>query len=127
MKVLVVDDSAQVRARLAALIREIDGVAAVEEREDAEGAVAHVLEGRPQLVILDLHMPGGSGIAALQRIKSTPGAPVVVILTNDPADLNRRRCLGRGADFFFDKAREFDRVIDVVSSLLRRDSDEGST
>jgi DNA-binding response OmpR family regulator len=72
-------------------------------------------------------MPGGSGIAALQRIKSIPAAPVVVILTNDPADFNRRRCLGRGADFFFDKAREFDRVIDVVSSLLRRDSDEGPT
>jgi DNA-binding response OmpR family regulator len=126
VKVLVVDDSAQVRARLAALIREIDGVV-VDEREDAEGAVAHILAGRPELVILDLHMPGGSGIGALQRIKSTPAAPVVVILTNDPADFNRRWCLGHGADFFFDKAREFDRVIDVVSSLLRRAADDGGT
>jgi DNA-binding NarL/FixJ family response regulator len=126
VKVLVVDDSAQVRARLAALIREIDGVVAVDERQDAAGAVAHVLAGRPHLVILDLHMPGGSGIAALQRIKSTPAAPIVVILTNDPADFNRRQCLGRGADFFFDKAREFDRVLDVVSDMVRRAADDGN-
>jgi DNA-binding NarL/FixJ family response regulator len=125
VKVVVVDDSAPVRARLAALIREIDGVEAVDEEQDAEAAVSLVLAGRPELVILDLHLPGGGGIRALRRIKSTPTAPTVVILTNDPGDFNRCQCLARGADFFFDKAREFDRVLDVVSEMHRRAADEG--
>jgi DNA-binding NarL/FixJ family response regulator len=116
----VVDDCANVRARLAALVREIAGVDEVDERQDADGAVAHVRAHEPDLVILDVHMPGGSGIAALQRIKSEPGPPVVVILTNDPSDFNRQLCMARGADFFFDKAREFDRVLDVASLVVQR-------
>jgi CheY-like chemotaxis protein len=114
-KVLIVDDSALVRQRLCALLDEAPGLRIVGEAADAAGALAAVNRLTPDVVVLDIRMPGPSGIEALERIKKDHPGILVIMLTNYDFDHYRRRCLASGADYFFNKAREFERVVDVLT------------
>jgi two-component system chemotaxis response regulator CheY len=120
MKVLVVDDSEIVRDRLVAMIRELGAVHQVGAARNADEALELVRETAPDLVVLDIHMPGTSGIAVLPALKALPLAPCVVALTNDAGEAHRRQCLALGADYFFDKAREFERVLEVIAARSAR-------
>lgn len=114
MRVLVVDDSDALRARLAQLLREVCGHDGVREARDADEAVEVVVAFLPHVVVLDLHMPGKSGLAVLPSIKASVAAPLVIVLTNDPSEQNRRKATAGGADHFLDKSAEFSRVVDLV-------------
>jgi two-component system response regulator DevR len=117
VRVLVVDDSAPVRGRLTSMIREVLGVSAVDEARDGREALQVAGARGPNLVVLDIHMPHEDGFAALPRLKELAGAPLVMVLTNDSSDRHRRRCIGLGADLFFDKSTDFDRALEVVARL----------
>jgi CheY-like chemotaxis protein len=113
VRVLVVDDSPAIRARLVSLLRDVEGVDP-SEASGADQALEHVRREGTDLVILDLHMPGRTGLEILPLLKATPAAPLVVVLTSHPTELHRRQCLALGADYFFDKSRDFARVLDVI-------------
>ncbi len=113
MRVLVVDDSPAIRARLLRLLSDVGGVAPA-EASGAEQALEHVRHQGTDLVILDLHMPGTSGLQVLPLLKAAACAPTVVVLTSHPTERHRRQCMALGADYFFDKSRDFARVLDVI-------------
>ena len=117
MRVLVVDDSPAVRRRIAALLREVAGVAEIDEASDAAAALAMAEARAPGLVVLDLHLGGPGGLHVLASFKRLPLAPSVAVLTNDASDAHRRECLAKGADYFFDKSKEFEAVVSVASEL----------
>jgi DNA-binding NarL/FixJ family response regulator len=116
-KVLIVDDSVLVRRRLAGLIAEAAVVSAVDEAESVASALEVLPRLRPDVVILDLQMPGGSGLDMLRGIRSSDTSPLVVVLTNHTGDRYRRACLEGGADFFFDKSAEVERVLEVLAAF----------
>jgi DNA-binding NarL/FixJ family response regulator len=117
MRVLVVDDVSAVRSRLVALLGEVVGADRVAEAGDFDEALIVARCTLPQVIVLDLHLRGASGIALLPRLKAEHTQALVIVLTNDPSDLHRRQCVAVGADFFFDKSRDFDRVAAVLSEL----------
>jgi len=119
VRVLVVDDSVAVRARLASMIREVCGVAIVHEAGDGDEAILAAREHGADLVVLDIHMPQRDGFEALPRLKALAPPPIVMVLTNDPSERHRRRCVLLGADLFFDKSRHFDRALEIVTDLAR--------
>ncbi len=110
VRVLVVDDSMAIRQRLAAMLHEVPGVE-VSEARDADEAISLARSLAPDLVLLDLQMPGKSGIVALPEIKGVCPPPIVVVLTNHPTEHHRRVCEGRGADYFFDKSEDFSKLV----------------
>lgn len=114
MRVLVVDDSADVRARLVALAREA-GCAEVDEAVTADDALAAARGRPPDVVVLDVHLPGKSGVAIVRALKALPSSPTVIVLTNHPTEAHRRQCLLHGADHFLDKATDFARLIDLLA------------
>ncbi len=114
MRVLIVDDSPSIRARLVAMLRELPSVE-LREAADADEALSAIGESVPDLVVLDVHMPGRSGLDIVPEIKAVPVPPLVVILTSDASERHRRLSLSQGADFFFDKARDFTRVVELVA------------
>ena len=69
---------------------------------------------KPDVVILDIRMPDGSGIDVLQTIKQGEPAPAVIVLTNYPYPAYRQKCLQAGADFFLDKSTEFDQIPELI-------------
>ncbi len=116
MKVLVVDDSAAVRARLVVLLSELPGVVDVVEARDATEAIDASSRGALSVIVLDLHLPGEPGLALLPRLRRAHTDAIVIVLTNDSSAAIRRECNERGADFFFDKSNDFERIADVVAS-----------
>jgi DNA-binding response OmpR family regulator len=127
MIALVVDDSGPVRARITAMVAEAPGVHVRQARDGREAAAA--LAADPvDIVILDLHLPDGSGLQVLDRAKAGDRAPLIVVLTNDASAQHRRECLLRGADHFFDKSLEFARAVEVVLALAAKlTAAEGAT
>jgi CheY-like chemotaxis protein len=113
--VLVIDDSAVVRSRLVRLLEDLGDIV-VDEMDDAPEAVDAVIRRRPDAVILDIRLRTGSGLDVLEEIKRQPSPPLVIMLTNHASDHHRRWCERHGADFFFDKTREFEKVLEVLSA-----------
>jgi DNA-binding NarL/FixJ family response regulator len=117
MRVLVVDDVSAVRTRLVALLGEVDGIDSIDEASDADEALAVASHAPPEVVVLDLHLRGSSGLVLLPLLKAAHAETRIIVLTNDASDLHRRECVANGADFFFDKSRDFGRIVDVVGEM----------
>ncbi len=118
MRVYVVDDSPLVRERLVALLSEVNGVDVVGSAGSAEEGIAGITAERPDVAILDIRMPSGSGISVLEEMKRMENPPTIIMLTNYPYPQYRRKCLDAGADYFFDKSSEFSKVTDVLSRMV---------
>lgn len=117
MKVLLVDDSPLIRQRLSAMLRELDGLDVVGEVDTANEALEALRRLEPDVMIVDIRMPGRSGIGLLEDIKNFAPQPTIIVLTNYPYVAYRRRCLELGAHYFFDKSTEFDKVLDVLRAM----------
>jgi DNA-binding NarL/FixJ family response regulator len=81
VRVLLADDSSAFRRTLRALLDEVPGVQVVGEAADADEAVAVAENTNPDVVLLDLVMPGGGGASAAQRIKSAARSRRVILMS----------------------------------------------
>ena len=127
MRLLVADDSKVLRARLIDILSEIEGVEVVGQTEDSDSIVKAVATLKPDVVILDIRMKGRNGIQALEAIKHREKPPIVIMFTNYPYLQYRKRCLDAGADFFFYKAIEFEKLRDVIKQLYKAHLKKAST
>jgi two-component system response regulator DevR len=114
--VLVVEDSELVREKLVSAIGEIPGVRVVKVGNVRQARQA-VVEDRPDLVLLDIRLPDGSGIDVLKEIRNERRTAVVVILTNYATEQYREKCMTVGASFFFDKSTESEKAIEVIRGM----------
>ena len=117
MRVLIADDSDAIVERLAVLMAEMEGIELVGRAGTVGDASRSIRQLEPDVVILDLHMPGGSGFDVLAGLKADGRAPVVIVLTNHPHPQYRDRCLQSGARFFLDKSTEFEKVVEILGDL----------
>lgn len=120
MMVFIADDSDPVRERLIALLSEIEGAEVIGQARNHDEAVEGIRSLKPHVVILDIQMPGGSGIDVLKEIKQDGHPPVVLMLTNHVSPQYRKKCMEWGADFFLDKSREFECLTSIFSSLVKQ-------
>jgi DNA-binding NarL/FixJ family response regulator len=81
VKVLVVDDHAMFRRGVAAELDADPTVEVVAEAEDVDTAVAAVGAHRPDVVLLDVHLPGGGGVEVMRRAPSIGGSPLYLALS----------------------------------------------
>jgi DNA-binding NarL/FixJ family response regulator len=114
IKIFIADDSLIVREHLVTMLDELAGTEIVGQAENVTEAISTIRKLLPDVVILDIRMPGGSGVDVLKNIKQDEIAPIVIILTNYPYPGYRRKCLQAGADFFLDKSTEFDQIPGLI-------------
>ena len=134
MKVYIVDDSEVVIERLKTMLSELAEIQVIGQAQNPSEAIKDIRKLKPDVVILDLRMPGGSGIGVLPNIKQVHSAPTVMMLTNYPYEQYRKKCMEAGADFFFDKSTEFGKIPEVLRDMMQdakrkremADSDSGS-
>ena len=86
VRVLVVDDQRPFRTAAAAVLRRTAGFAVVGEAATGEDALDQVAALRPDLVLMDINMPGMGGIEAARRLTAQSGAPVVFLCSTYPRE-----------------------------------------
>lgn len=120
-RVLIVDDDQRVRTVVAWQL-EADGFA-VTEAGDGAAALAQIEDNRPDLVVLDLSLPGVGGLDVLRRVREAEGtaAPLpVIVLSGRSGETDRIIGLDLGADDYLVKPFEHDELLARVRALLRR-------
>jgi DNA-binding NarL/FixJ family response regulator len=120
LSVIIIDDSPAIRRRLVEMIAEQVGVQVVAEAGDTLEGLELTERLGPDVVIVDIRMPGRSGTGMLEDLKALERKPTVIVLTNYPYIAYRRRCISLGADHFFDKSTQFDRVLQVLREMCPR-------
>ncbi len=122
MKVFIVDDSRAFRKELINLLSKLKEVEIVGQAQDSVKAMEAIQRLKPDAVILGIPISGGNGIRLVKNIKKDKLAPIVIILTHYPYRQYRKKYMDAGADFFFDKSTEFEKVIDVLKKLIQDSS-----
>jgi len=118
LKIYFADDSAFIRHRLTLLIGELEAVTLYGKGENGLQAIDDIDRLKPDVVILDIQMPEKNGIEVLKAIRALDDYhPVIIIITAFAFDIYRKVCAEYGADHFFDKADEFEKIKDVIEAL----------
>ena len=113
IRVLVVDDERMVCAHLRTILTAA-GLEVVGEAYDGADAVEAAVRLRPDVVLMDLRMPGVDGLAAIERIATLPAPPRVVALTTFDLDEYVLRALRAGAVGFLLKSTSPEDLVDLV-------------
>lgn len=119
VSVLLVDDSTAVRTRLAEILAEHDAVGEIRQASNVAEARLHLQGFAPDTVVLDIEMPGCSGLEMIAELRARQPRPRVIVLTNYPTPEYRNRCLALGADQFLDKTLEFHRVPEIIGGAVQ--------
>ena len=119
MRVFITDDSKLMVERLHDLLKDVSGVEVVGEAGNVPEAVLSIQKTNPDAVILDLQMPGGSGLDVLRAIR--PGHPrlKVLVCTNYPYPQYKDECMAAGANYFLDKSADFDKIPTIFRQLIK--------
>jgi DNA-binding NarL/FixJ family response regulator len=119
IRVLIADDSALLREALSRFLAELPDVLVVGESRDGGEALALASALRPDIVLMDLAMPGIDGLAATRLLKATFPSPLVVICTLDDGDEARAAAHASGADALVRK-RDLARQLEGLLLTLAR-------
>jgi CheY-like chemotaxis protein len=120
-KVLLVDDEREFVKTLSErlILRDMGSVVAF----DGESALKLVHEEEPEVMILDLKMPGIDGIEVLRRVKETQPEIEVIILTGHGSEADRETCMNLGAFAYLQKPVD----IDILSNTLKKANEKIQT
>ena len=119
IRILLADDHAVLRAGLRALIHSQPGMEVVAEAADGPEAIRQAGETLPELALLDLSMPGMSGIAAIQQVReASPGTRVLVLTVHDDATY-ARAALDAGAAGSVTKDMEGPELLAAIRAVAR--------
>ncbi len=120
LKILLIDDSLSVLQRLQFLLSDLKQVSRTEAVMSAEEALSILDHYEPDVMVLDINMPGMNGIEMLRKMPEKKFArPIVIMLTNNTFSVYRDECMRLGADYFLDKSRDFQQIPSIVEKIQR--------
>ncbi|MBT1607358.1 response regulator [Curtobacterium flaccumfaciens] len=122
LTIVLADDQELVRAGFRVILESEPGFRVVGEAADGAGAIEAVQELRPDVVCLDVQMPGVDGLEAARRIAALPDPPAVLILTTFDSDDALFQALEAGASGFLLKNASPERLIDAVRTVAAGDA-----
>ena len=113
VKVFIAEDSSMIRERVAAML-EAQAMDVVGHAPSPQDSIAGILASRPDVVVLDVQLEGGSGLEVLRAVRQAEPGISFVVFSNNAAPAYRKRYLGEGALRFLDKTTEFDQLAAAV-------------
>jgi two-component system response regulator DevR len=120
LKVFIADDSVVVREKMKEALEEQGSIKVIGESGDTEQAITEIRRLDPQVVIIDIRMPGGGGLPVLKDLKARTPGRVAIILTSFPFPQYREAYLAAGADYFFDKTKDIPQMTDKLIELASK-------
>ncbi|MGB8339318.1 MAG: response regulator transcription factor [Burkholderiales bacterium] len=117
MNIFLVEDSEMVRQRISTFVNQIGGMHIVGEAATPFRAVAGIASVKPDAVVLDIGLVGGSGMSVLHQVHELEPELPVIVLTNYVSPEFRQACLNAGAKYFFDKSHEFEEMGSALEQI----------
>lgn len=117
MIVLVIDSSAIIIERWQLILKETENIRVVYGAVSSADALKLFNEIHPGLVLLDANLPADRSIALLKKIKGTGHQTIVIIMSGQKDDHLQKEFINGGADFFFDKYYEFEKIEELVREI----------
>jgi len=117
INIAIIDDSDIIRQRIADKLSTMNGLEVIWQAEDLHDSYESLNKQKPDAVILHIQLPSVNGIEFLEHIKKLHKDIITIMLTNYPINQFRKKCSDAGADFFFDKSTEFDKVFGVLKAM----------
>ena len=118
MKIIVADDHAVVRKGLKQILLEMSGVKAVEEVDSGPALIERVTKEDFDFVVLDISMPGQSGLLTLKEIKKHKPKLPVLMLSIHPEEQYALRALKDGASGYITKDSAPDELVKAIQKIL---------
>jgi DNA-binding NarL/FixJ family response regulator len=115
LKVFLAEDSAPILERLHGVFARAH-MDVVGEAGTPEGAIDQILALRPDVVVLDVQLEGGSGLQVLKAVRVANPAVAFVVFSNNATTVYRNPFLMEGASRFLDKSTELDQLPQAVAS-----------
>ena len=119
ISVLLVDDHPVVIEGLRKVLQTAGDIAVAGEAHDAAGALEQARALRPDVVLLDLRMPGASGVQATRRLREQDVRSAVIILTSYGDQAYVRQAMEAGADGYLLKTTSADQLISAIRNAAR--------
>jgi DNA-binding NarL/FixJ family response regulator len=122
LTIAIVDDSEIIRQRLVQRLNKCECFNIIWQSENVENTYCCFNQSAPSALILDIQLPDGSGIDILEKIKLESPFTKIIMLTNYPSLPFKNKCVKAGADYFFDKSTEFEKVFEILKELALSES-----
>ncbi len=119
IRVLIADDHAGMRRMLRQLLEEAGDITVCAEAADGEEAVRLASTTTPDVVVLDLVMPGINGVEATQRIRCDAASPEVIVISVHLFEAVSRSVMDAGARCYLLKSELPDHLVRAVRTLAR--------
>ncbi|MCJ7691548.1 MAG: response regulator transcription factor [Clostridiaceae bacterium] len=118
MEILIVDDSELIRERLVSMLTINKNIETVGQAGNSIEAMAYFKKYSPEMLLLDIHLPGENGITFLEKIKKISPETTVIMITNYAYPQYRKKCMELGADYFFEKSDGLESLQKILTYLL---------
>jgi YesN/AraC family two-component response regulator len=116
LSILIVDDNTDFVGRMISLLSDIDNIGSIDTAANYDDA-SLLFSKEPDLVLLDIRMPGKSGVNLLKQIKGSSKNCEVIMLSNYASEFYRRQCKELGAMHFLDKTNDFELIPGMIKQF----------
>lgn len=125
--VFIIEDSQLMCTRLSQIIAEIDGAETLGVAGNVPEALKRLKGLHADLIILDICLPGESGLGFLEKIRSLEFRAKIIVFTQYAYPQYRTECLRLGAQYFLDKSIEFPILLEIINTLAREHKQRNSS
>ncbi|HSG10551.1 MAG TPA: UvrY/SirA/GacA family response regulator transcription factor [Gammaproteobacteria bacterium] len=117
INVMLVDDHGLVRSGIKRLLRDVSGIDVVAEAESGEQAIRQVRKEKPDVILMDISMPGIGGLEATRKIsQALPGVKIIAVTIHDD-DPFPARLLEAGASGYLTKGCDVQEIVSAIRSV----------
>ncbi|HEV7780504.1 MAG TPA: response regulator transcription factor [Chitinophagaceae bacterium] len=118
LTILIVDDNMNFVDRMINLLEDADNVGYINVSGNYDEARRLLATEEPDVVLLDINLPGKNGIELLKLIRQNKQQCEVIMITNHADDYYRQQCRDLGAKHFLDKSNDFGLVPGIIKEVL---------
>lgn len=123
LKLVIADDSRTIQSALASDIDGMQHILLVGQAFDVQQAIARIRETDAEIVILDMNMPGGSGLDVLKAVSQQKAGPVCIVFSFQLANIVRDCCIRLGAHACLRKPEDSEMLVNTISAMTRNTLD----
>jgi two-component system, NarL family, invasion response regulator UvrY len=120
IKVMLVDDHAVVRMGFKMLLESASDIKVIAEAENGEQAIKSYVEHRPDVVVMDITMPGIGGLEAIERIMAKDNTARILVLSAHEDSVHPKRVLNAGAMGYLTKRSAAEELIKAIRTVAGR-------